>query len=79
MRRRRLPLLLLSTLLGCSKSESNSVIVIGFGKGEGITYRTGQHIPNGPYDPTGRTSDGDWNKQERTLFSDLNFDLNGPQ
>ena len=77
MRQRLLPLLLLATLLGCSKSDSNPAI--DFGEGEGITYRTGNNLPNGPFDLTDWTSDGEWNKQERALFADLNLDLNVPQ
>ena len=77
MRRRFLPLLLLTTLLGCSKSDSNPIV--DFGEGEGITYRTSQNIPYGPHDPTDWTSDGDWNQRERALFADLNLDLNGAQ
>ena len=77
MRRRFLPVLLLAALLGCSKSDSNPIV--DFGEGEGITYRNGSNIPAGPHDPTDWTSDGEWNKQERALFSDLNLDLNGPQ
>ncbi|GAB3874293.1 hypothetical protein GCM10028824_27310 [Hymenobacter segetis] len=77
MRQRFLPILFLTTLLGCSKSDSNPIA--DFGEGEGITYRTGSNLPAGPSDPTDWTSDGEWNKQERALFTDLNFDLNGPQ
>jgi hypothetical protein len=79
MRQRYLPVLFLATLLGCSKSDSNPIV--DFGEGEGITYRTGQNLPYAPgsVDPTDWTSDGEWNKQERALFADLNLDLNGPQ
>ena len=77
MKRRFLPILFLSTLLACSKSDSNPEI--DFGEGAGITYRSGNNMPSGPSDPTDWTSDGEWNKQERALFADLNFDLNGPQ
>ena len=77
MRQRFLPILFLATLLGCSKSDSNPIM--DFGEGEGITYRTGNNLPAGPNDPTDWTSDGEWNKQERALFADLGFDLNGPQ
>ena len=77
MLRRLLPFLLVPALLACSKSDSNPEIY--FGEGEGISYRTGNNLPNGPYDPTDWTSDGEWNKQERALFADLNLDLNGPQ
>ena len=77
MRQRFLPLLFLTTLLGCSKSDSNPIM--DFGEGEGITYRTSSNFPGGPSDPTDWTSDGEWNKQERALFADLGFDLNAPQ
>lgn len=77
MRQRFLPILLLTALLGCSKSDSNPIM--DFGEGEGITYRTGNNVPNGPFDPTDWTSDGEWNKRERALFADLNLNLNGPQ
>ena len=77
MTRRFLPTLLLATLLGCSKSDSNPIM--DFGEGEGITYRNNNNLPNGPFDPTDWTSDGEWNKQERALFADLNLDLNGAQ
>ena len=77
MRQRFLPILLLATLLGCSKSDSNPIM--DFGEGEGITYRTGNNFPVGPNDPTDWTSDGEWNKQERALFANLNLDLNGAQ
>jgi hypothetical protein len=77
MRQRFLPVLFLATLLGCSKSDSNPIV--DFGEGEGITYRTANNFPAGPRDYTDWTSDGEWNKQERALFSGLNFDLNGPQ
>ena len=77
MKRRLLPILFLSTLLACSKSDSNPEI--DFGEGEGITYRTGTNMPDGPADPTDWTSDGNWNKQERNLFPELSFDLNGAQ
>ncbi|MBH8559512.1 hypothetical protein [Hymenobacter negativus] len=77
MRQRFLPILLLATLMGCSKSDSNPIV--DFGEGEGITYRTGQNLPAGPNDPTDWTSDGEWNKQERGLFPDLSFDFNGTQ
>ena len=70
-------MLALATLLGCSKSDSNPIM--DFGEGEGITYRTGNNLPGGPADPTDWTSDGEWNKQERALFADLNLDLNGAQ
>ena len=75
MRPRFLPTLLLTALLGCSKSDSNPII--DFGEGEGITYRTANNYPVGPHDPTDWTSDGEWNKQERALFPSLGFDLNG--
>ncbi|SFQ66301.1 hypothetical protein [Hymenobacter arizonensis] len=75
---RYLLLVLLSlSLLACSKSDSNPIV--DFGEGLGITYRTAQNLPNGPNDPTDWTSDGNWNKQERGLFSDVAFDLNAPQ
>ena len=77
MRQRFLSILFLTTLLGCSKSDSNPIM--DFGEGEGITYRTSQNFPAGPNDPTDWTSDGEWNKQERNLFADLGFDLNGAQ
>jgi hypothetical protein len=77
MRQRFLPILFLAALLGCSKSDSNPII--DFGEGEGITYRDNTARPSGPQDPTDWTSDGEWNKQERELFADLNLDLNGPQ
>ncbi|GAB3852438.1 hypothetical protein GCM10028822_20150 [Hymenobacter terrigena] len=77
MRQRFLPILLLATLLGCSKSDSNPIV--DFGECEGITYRNSSNMPAGPSDPTDWTSDGEWNKQERALFSDLGFDLNGAQ
>lgn len=77
MRPRFLPILLLSALLGCSKSDSNPIM--DFGEGEGLTYRTNQNYQTGPRDPTDWTSDAEWNKQERALFADLSFDLNGPQ
>ena len=77
MKLRLLPILFLSTLLACSKSDSNPEI--DFGEGEGITYRTGTNMPDGPADPTDWTSDGNWNKQERNLFPELSFDLNGAQ
>ncbi|MDQ2771272.1 MAG: hypothetical protein M3Y54_12320 [Bacteroidota bacterium] len=77
MRQRFLPVLLLSTLLGCSKSDSNPII--DFGEGEGITYRSANNLPVGPQDPTDWTSDAVWNKQERALFPEFSFDLNGSQ
>ncbi|GAB3727135.1 hypothetical protein GCM10027594_09040 [Hymenobacter agri] len=77
MRQRFLPILLLSALLGCSKSDSNPIM--DFGEGEGITYRDNTARPSGPQDPTDWTSDGEWNKQERALFSELSFNLNGAQ
>ena len=77
MKRRLLPILFLSALLACSKSDSNPEI--DFGEGEGITYRSGNNMPSGPGDPTDWTSDSEWNKRERALFADLNLDLNGPQ
>jgi hypothetical protein len=77
IRQRFLPILLLATLLGCSKSDSNPIM--DFGEGEGITYRTSNNMTGGPADLTDWTSDGEWNKQERALFADLGLDLNGPQ
>ena len=77
MLRRLLSFLLLPALLSCSKSDSNPIV--DFGPGEGITYRTGQNLPYGPSDPTDWTSDAEWSKQERNLFPELSFDLNGPQ
>ncbi|MET4076119.1 hypothetical protein [Hymenobacter sp. UYCo722] len=77
MRQRLLSTLLLTALLGCSKSDSNPIM--DFGEGEGITYRTANNIPIGPRDYTDWTSDGEWNKRERALFADLGLDLNGAQ
>lgn len=77
MRQRFLSVALLAALVGCSKSDSNPIV--DFGEGEGITYRTATNLPVGPRDYTDWTSDAEWNKQERALFSDLSFDLNGPQ
>ena len=77
MRQRFLPILFLATLLGCSKSDSNPIV--DFGEGEGITYRNEQNFPVGPRDYSDWTSDGEWNKQERALFPDFNFDLNSAQ
>ena len=77
MRQRFFSVMLLAALVGCSKSDSNPII--DFGEGEGITYRTATNLPVGPRDYTDWTSDAEWNKQERALFSDLNFDLNGSQ
>jgi hypothetical protein len=77
MHQRFLPILLLTTLLGCSKSDSNPIMY--FGEGEGITYRNEQNVPMGPRDYSDWTSDGEWNKQERALFPDLSLDLNGTQ
>ena len=74
---RRLPFLLLPVLLACSKSDSSPVI--DFGEGEGITYRDASNLPNGPSDPTDWISDATWNEQERALFSEVSFDLNGSQ
>ena len=77
MRQRFLPILLLAALLGCSKSDSNPIT--DFGEGEGITYRSTNNFPVGPRDYTDWTSDGEWNRQERALFPDFSFDLNGAQ
>lgn len=77
MRQRFLSIFLFSALLGCSKSDSNPIM--DFGEGDGISYRTPNNTPYGSQDPTDWTSDGEWNKQERALFADLGFDLNGPQ
>ena len=74
---RLLPFLLVPALLACSKSDSNPIV--DFGEGEGISYRNSQNLPVGPHDPTDWTSDADWNKQERNLFPELSFDLNGTQ
>ncbi|WP_426061360.1 hypothetical protein [Hymenobacter sp. B1770] len=53
---RQLPLvLLLFSLLACSKSNSSPTI--NFGQGGGITYRDGSNRPAGPGDPTDWTSD----------------------
>ena len=64
-------------MLSCSKSNSNPTI--DFGAGEGITYRDASNLPNGPSDPTDWTSDATWNEQERALFPEVSFDLNGSQ
>lgn len=77
MRQRFLPILLLSALLGCSKSDSNPIM--DFGEGEGISYRTPNNTPVGPQDPTDWTSDATWTERECNLFPELSFDLNGPQ
>ncbi|MFC7667452.1 hypothetical protein ACFQT0_08660 [Hymenobacter humi] len=77
MLRRLLPVLLSFSLLACSKSDSSPTI--NFGEGEGITYRSGNNMPAGPGDPTDWTSDATWNAQERALFPEINFDLNGTQ
>jgi hypothetical protein len=77
MRQRLLPVLFLTTLLGCSKSDSNPIV--DFGEGEGITYRTANNLPIGPRDYSDWTSDDQWNNRERALFPDLGFDLNGAQ
>ena len=71
----RLLLFLLLGLAACSKADSDPIV--DFGEGEGISYRTSNNFPVGPQDPTDWTLDGDWNKQERALFSDLGLDLNG--
>ena len=77
MLRRLLPVLILSSLLACQKNDSGSTI--DFGAGEGLTYRDVQNLPNGPQDPSDWSTDATWNPQERALFPELGFDLNGAQ
>ncbi|MCC3154888.1 hypothetical protein Q3A66_10950 [Hymenobacter sp. BT770] len=72
-------LLLVSAVLFSSCSKKETEPTIDFGADEGITYRDASNMPNGPQDPTDWTSDATWNAQERALFPEINFDLNGPQ
>ena len=75
MRSRFLLTLFHAALLGCSKSDSNPIMVSGMALPAAIT----RIIRLAPATPTNWASDGEWNKKERALFADLGFDLNGPQ
>ncbi|WP_045688305.1 hypothetical protein [Hymenobacter sp. AT01-02] len=70
-------LIVLWYLVSCKKKDSSPTI--DFGAGAGISLRAADGRVAGSQDPTDWTSDATWNEQERALFPDLAFDLNGAQ
>ncbi|TGE27094.1 hypothetical protein [Hymenobacter metallicola] len=78
--RKTIPLLfLLLPLTGACKKDTPAA-TIDFGPGEGIFYRDRQNYPMGKGDASDWVSDGQWQAQEKSLFSlDVPVNLDGPQ